>query len=541
EKELVEGEVAKIRGITTREQLLQLLSDRIDTADRSFVSFDRDANQDDPNKWDAMFDLDLMGLPERSYYSKPEVVADYRGVLSALFKTAGLDHPEDRAESVVELEKSFAQKYPLPAEFRERYTQKNDVSRADLLKNYPALKLDRILTRIPAGANLRNLIPEAMEFTNTALKTAPLEQLKNTLLAHSIIGYMDDAYPEFFKKRFEFNRKNLGGPEKRPVREERCTRLVMSSFAREIDAELLPVLFPDFPREKIIALAAKIRESIIQGLKANTWLSPEGRQGAIKKMTSAKLLLVQPNSDEEWDFTPTAEYTSTRQYSNMRLLHKNLIEKHLAELSKPRLRTRWMMGPLTINAYYMPTDNIFVLPIGILQYPFYDPKLPEKTNLAAIGSVIGHELGHGIDDQGAKFDEEGRLKAWMTEKDVGEFRARGGRFVERFEKIGHNGKLTLGENIGDHVGLTFAHQAAFGGAKKPDRDSERAFFTQYARSWCQVMRPKYREMLLKTDPHAAGEARVNEQVRHQAGFQDAFSCKKGDPMFLPEAERIRVW
>jgi putative endopeptidase len=194
-------------------------------------------------------------------------------------------------------------------------------------------------------------------------------------------------------------------------------------------------------------------------------------------------------------------------------------------------------------------DNVFVLPAGILQYPFYDPTLPEKLNLGAIGAVTGHELGHSIDDKGAKYDEKGRLHQWMSDKDIKEFQKRGGQFVERFAKIGHNGKLTLGENTADHVGLTFAFQAAFGKdafrsstPKTPERlEEERGFFTQFARAWCQVMRPKYREMLLKTDPHASGEARVDEQVKHQPGFQESFGCKAGDPMYLPPEDRIRVW
>jgi len=180
------------------------------------------------------------------------------------------------------------------------------------------------------------------------------------------------------------------------------------------------------------------------------------------------------------------------------------------------------------------------MPIGILQYPFYDPNLPEVPNLGAVGVVIGHELGHGIDDKGARYDDTGRLKQWMTEKDLAEFQRRGEHLILQFEGAGHNGRLTLGENIGDLVGVSFAYHAAFPDGKGT-KEQKQAFFNQYARLWCGVIRPKMKERLLKTDPHALFNARVNEQVKHQPGFQEAYGCKSGDPMVLPEKERVSIW
>jgi putative endopeptidase len=189
----------------------------------------------------------------------------------------------------------------------------------------------------------------------------------------------------------------------------------------------------------------------------------------------------------------------------------------------------------------MPMDNTFVLPIGILQYPLYDPALPEHVVLGAIGTIVGHELGHGIDDKGALYDEVGRFKNWMSDADLAEFKKRGAGFVAQFDALGHNGKLTLGENIGDHVGLTTSYRAAFPAGKPADRAAQREYFIQYGRTWCQVVRPKFKDMLLKTDPHALGEARVNAQVKHLAGFQAAFGCSEKDPMYLSPAARLRVW
>ena len=179
--------------------------------------------------------------------------------------------------------------------------------------------------------------------------------------------------------------------------------------------------------------------------------------------------------------------------------------------------------------------------MGILQAPFYDSKSAASSNIGAIGSVIGHELGHAIDDQGSEFDADGSQRAWMTKKDLENFRKRTTFLVAQFISIGRDGKLTLGENIGDLVGLTAAYDAAFPQEMKTTQTEKKDFFTAYARNWCVVLRPELEKLLTKTDPHAMGYARINEQVIHQHAFYEAFGYKKGDKMFLPPEKRIQVW
>ncbi len=198
-------------------------------------------------------------------------------------------------------------------------------------------------------------------------------------------------------------------------------------------------------------------------------------------------------------------------------------------------------GPLTVNAGYSPSDNKFMMPIGILQYPFFDREGSLLENLGAVGVVIGHELGHGIDDQGSKYDENGELRDWMSSADLENLSSRGQKMIDQFDKIGHNGQNTLGENIADLVGITFAYRAAFPNPSLASTKDKQTFFISYARLWCNVTRPGAEEEKLKTDPHSLGWARINEQVKHQKGFAEAFSCKPGDPMTLPESERITIW
>ncbi len=258
-----------------------------------------------------------------------------------------------------------------------------------------------------------------------------------------------------------------------------------------------------------------------------------------------------------WHFLPAVELNSRTPVTNVLSIKRALIDRDIEELTKGRSRTQWSMGQLTLNAYYSPPDSKFVMLQGILQHPFFDEGYSDIENLGAIGAVIGHELGHGIDDKGARYDTQGKLRQWMSKQDLEEFKARGVKFVERFNKIGHNGVLTLGENIGDHVGLTFGNKAAFPDPSKASQskdnmanadmlsranmEDERKFFEAYARLWCGVVRPEFEKTLLKTDPHSLGYARINEQVIHQDAFHTAYQCKQTDKMYLKPEDRLRVW
>ncbi len=541
EKAWVEKEKKAILPLKDLEAIQDFAQGRIGTPETTFVGFDSTPNLDDPSKNDLLLTTDMMSFPEKSYYDNPEAVKDLRDLAQTFFKEIKLDNPAKRADQVVAFETSFSKDFPTPVELRQRSNAKMYTPREDWKKKHAQLKLDRFLTTINDKVQIRNMTPESFAFMSNALSERSPDELKNVLLFHSLQDLMDDAYPAYYKKYFEFRRKHFGGPKVRPPRDERCTRTVGGLFGMELDEELLQLLFPDFPQEKVVGLAERVRSSILSGLKENTWLSKDARAEASHKIQNATLRLVKPLNEADWNFLPIQTYSPTEPIANIKLAVKARIEKDLKELAEPRNRNRWYMGPLTVNAYYEPSDNQFVLPQGILQFPFFEPTMADIEALGAMGSVVGHELGHGIDDQGSKYDADGKLREWMTMKDLAEFKARGQKFVDQFNSIGHNGNLTLGENIGDHVGLTFAFKAAFSDPKKASIDDIKKFYLAYGRVWCSVQRPEYEQMMIKTNPHALGWARINEQVKHQPYFQKAYACKKGDKMFLSPEEQIRVW
>jgi putative endopeptidase len=515
--------------------------------DHSVISFEVGSNQDNPKINDIYFFTGFMTLPQYSYYDNKELMADYRKLAVEFFKIVDPkltdSQVQEKVDRVFKFEKSFVDVYPHPEVIRQRWSEKRQETQSEFLKKYPLIGAEKVFAKAPKSIKISNPLPEALAFYNTALANASpesLETMKDFFLFQAGKNILDDSNPEFFKKAFDFDAKYLGGPVARADRQERCTKSAMYTFLRELDQLLVPKLFPNFPAAKFKKVASKIRESIIQGLKNNDWLEPETKAKAILKIKKAKLYLIQPENAKEWDFLPVQKYSSTDRFANSRLRLSTAVKKNFKSLTEGANLAAWGMGPLTVNAYYDPSANKFVMPVGILQYPFFNPDGDLIENLGAVGSVIGHELGHGIDDQGSKYDENGKLHQWMTEKDLKEFSDRGHRMIEQFDKAGHNGALTLGENIGDLVGLTFAYNAAFpeGNAKPED---ERKLFIAYGRLWCGVARPKAEEQLLKTDEHALGRARINEQVKHQKAFAKAFSCKPTDKMSLPDEQRVKIW
>ena len=510
----------------------------------SFIGFDVYSNQDEPTINDMYINVELMNLPEHTYYENAALMVEYKKLIVDYFKMTEPKALEnqiiERADKLIAFERSFVKIFPHPEIRRQRWSEKRQESQTEFLKKYPLLSMNEFLKQTPQKIWVQNSLPEALEFYNNSLTAENLAVLKDFYKYSIGSSLIDDSNPDYFNKQFAFGNKYLGGPVVRSVRHERCTRKVMNTFPKEIDQLLMQKLFPNFPTEKFKLVASKIRESIIQGTKNNSWLEPETKAKAVLKTEKAKLYLVKPETEKEWDFIAVKKYSQNDRIANAELFGKTVLAKKLKSLKTGANLEAWDMGPLTVNAYYDPSANKFVMPMGILQYPFFNAEGDIIENLGAVGAVIGHELGHGIDDQGSRYDEAGKLKQWMTMKDLKEFSSRGYKMIDQFNKAGHNGVLTLGENIGDLVGLTFAYQAAFA-QNKVSVDDQKKLFIAYGRLWCGVARPKAEESQLKTDPHALGWARINEQVKHQKAFAEAFGCKKGDKMTLSDDDRIKIW
>lgn len=544
EKANVKAVLAEVAKIKTTEELVEYAHGNLPQGKDGLIRIWASNNLDDPKKNDAMIQASLMDLPDHKYYEQEALMKDYENILVQFFQTIEpkikKDDAKARAQALVALEKDFIKIYPVTAVRHQRWSEKRIASQKDLVKKYPNLKLDLLFKNIPEDLLVSTPVPESLDFLNTELPKRPLQVWKDLMLTRALPDTMDDGYPKMFQAFFDFEKKYFGGPAVRPVRQERCTSAVSGMFSKELDAALIDQVFPNFDESKVNEVASRIRTSILQGLEKNKWLSKDARKEALAKIRIARLQLVKPHNEREWDFLPLKTYSKTDAIKNRALRRQARWEKSMQELREPANLDAWAMSPLTVNAYYSPNENKFVLPIGILQYPFYDKDGSVIENLGAVGAVVGHELGHGIDDSGSKYDSEGRLRQWMTTKDIMEFNLRGQKMIDQFNRIGHDGKLTLGENVADLVGVTFAYNAAFPESKGSEKD-KKDFFVAYGRLWCEVIRPDNAALLRKTDPHSSGPARINEQIKQQPAFAETFQCKPGDKMTLPPNERVQIW
>ena len=545
EKKYVVEKINELAKIKTKNEWLLDHAKRIHSEKSGFINYGAVDNFDDPRKSDLMLGVGYNFLPEKSYAKNPELVKDLELLIAKLFKTIGLDQPEEKAKVVLKYELDNQEARLFPAEARLAYSRRKYTSKKELLKNYPELSLNILLNQIPNKTLIRVLNTKTMPFLYNVAMNYSLEDLKTVELFYELSPKLDMNYPDYYQSAFDFKKKYFGGKNKRSELDEECTSIAMNTFGSEFDYLVLPKMFPNFSSKKVAELVTQIKTSILYSLEKNTWLSSKSKKEAKKKISSAYMRLVAPEKFEDWKFLPVFDYKLDSYLANIEIRNgivDNREFKYFKELKD--IRSWEGVDPLVVNAFYQPSYNQFTMLQGILQYPFYDQGNSDIENLAGIGMVVGHELGHGIDDQGSKYDSKGKLRDWMTEKDLKTFKELTTPLVDQYNKAGMNGAYTLGENIGDLVGMTSAYDAAFLNNKmslEELKNAQKKFFLSYARVWCEVQLPGMRDLRIKSDPHSLGEQRVNEIVKHFSGFKDAFECKETDALVMPANKRVHIW
>ncbi len=535
----------KIAKISSKRDWFKLQAQRIHSGDPGFIHYYPVDNFDDPKKSDLVLATGYSFLPEKSYAENKELVTELELLIRNFFDSIHIDHATEKAKVVIGYELEHQRRRLFPAESRLAYSERSFISRTELLKKYSELNLKLFFKDVPKNIKIRVINRKSLPFLKSIAKIYTLEELKALQIFYELHSVLDFRYPDFYNKKFAFKQKFLGGKKMRSELSEECTEITMSKFGSEFDYLILPKMFPSFSSEKVAEMVDKIKKSILASLSKNTWLSPGAKKEAQKKIATAYMRLVAPAKYEDWKFLRVSEFNPESYLANIE--KRNVISEarefeYLKELKD--IRSWEGVQPLQVNAFYEASYNQFTMLQGILQYPFYDQNNSEVENLAGIGMVVGHELGHGIDDQGAKYDSDGKLREWMTIKDLAKFKELTNSLVLQYSKAGMNGEYTLGENIGDLVGLTAAYDAAFNDKSLSGielKKEQQKFFLSYARSYCEVQLPGVREYRLKSDPHSLGVARVNEVVKHFSGFQEAFGCKENDPMILPVEKRVHIW
>lgn len=331
---------------------------------------------------------------------------------------------------------------------------------------------------------------------------------------------------------------------------ERSIAVVDGILGEAIGKVYVEKYFSPEAKERMLTLVKNLQTALGERVKSLTWMSEATKAKAMAKLNNFTVKIGYP---DKWkDYSSLDIDASKSYYENLKTASRFAQADNLKDLGKPVDRSKWLMNPQEVNAYYMPTTNEICFPAAILQPPFFNVNADDAVNYGGIGVVIGHEMIHGFDDQGAQFDKDGNMINWWTEEDAAKFKSSTEKLVAQFSanvvapNVHANGELTLGENIADQGGLTVAFAAmkmALAGKNEPiDKlTPEQRFFIAYARLWGQNINEQEIIRLTKADPHSLGELRVNQALKNIPAFHEAFKTKAGDKMYLAPEQRISVW
>jgi predicted metalloendopeptidase len=543
--------------------------DRIKTArdlSRQFAQFQRmgvgtplaafvsqDVKQ--PDRYTVLLNQGGLGLPDRDYYlteNWAEVRGKYRAHIARMFTLAGFSDAEKRAATVFAVEEQLAKLHWSRVESRDADKTYNKWAASDFAAKAPGLDWASYLGGLGLKKQSEFIVRQPSTLTGTAAlaRAIPITDWRDYLrfrLLSSAAAVLPEA---FVNENFDFYGKTLSGTPQLRDRWKRGISQVEGAMGEAVGKLYVEKHFPPAAKARMDELVRNVVAAYRDRITNLEWMSPETRQQALDKLAK---------------FTPKIGYPDAwRSYANLKVVRGDALgngrranqfeyEYDLAKLGKPVDRNEWFMTPQTVNAYYSPPSNEIVFPAAILQPPFFDLNADDAVNYGSIGGVIGHEIGHGFDDQGSKYDGNGVLRSWWTDEDRKRFQERTGKLVAQYSGfeplpgLKLNGALGLGENIGDLGGLQaalLAYRLSLQGKPAPVLDgytAEQRFFL----GWAQVWRVLYREQAMRRQvqvgPHSPGEFRVNGVVRNIDAWYEAFNVQPGDKLYLPPEQRVRIW
>ena len=392
-------------------------------------------------------------------------------------------------------------------------------------------------------------VPAFHQEVSKMLKDVPVAQWQSYLRFHVVDGaspYLNDALVE---ESFNFYNKTLSGQKEMKALWKRVLAQIESGAGEAMGQIYVQVAFPPESRDRMQKLVDNLREALKDRIENLSWMTPATKAKALEKWGTFTAKIGYPSKWRDWSGLVTSRDSY---FDNMIKATEFNYKYDLAKVGKPTDKTEWTMTPQTVNAYYNPLQNEIVFPAAILQPPFFDPKADDALNYGAIGVVIGHELTHGYDDQGARFGPTGNFEQWWTPEDAKKFAALTGALATQYSgytlmdgKV--NGKLTLGENIADLGGINIAYDAlqrATKGVPDPKLDGltrDQRFFLGFAAVWRDQIRPEALKVQLVSDPHSPGRIRANGTPTNVPAYAAAFGCKAGDPMVNPDNKRVVIW
>jgi putative endopeptidase len=505
----------------------------------------------------AYIDQGGLSLPDRDYYLKddPKMVAARHSLVeyaTQLFTLAGQSPKQaaDSAQTVLRIETALAKASMDRTARRDPKTRDHTMTRDAAIALAPDFYLDRFFAAsgTPQFSSLNVSNPDFFKQVNPLLQSESLDALRTYVSWHLLDGAAPWLSKPFVDANFKMQQVLTGQSEIKP-RWKRCVSSTDGALGEALGQRYVEQAFGADGKQRMLKMVDALEKSLDQDIRTLPWMTDETKQQAKVKLDAIRNKIGYP---DVW-----------RDYSSLHIARGDLLgnflranefeaRRQVAKIGKPLDRNEWGMTPPTVNAYYSSSRNEIVFPAGILQTPFFTKQADDAVNFGGIGIVIGHELTHGFDDQGRKFDPQGNLRDWWTAQDGTEFEKRASCVADEYssfvavDDLKLNGRLTLGENTADNGGARIALMALEkmmadgpGARSGGEYTPQQRFFLGFGRAWCEKRRPEFSRMLVSVDPHSPGKYRVNGVVQNMPEFQKAFNCKAGQPMVRENA--CRVW
>ncbi|WP_285318054.1 M13-type metalloendopeptidase [Pseudarthrobacter sp. lyk4-40-TYG-27] len=498
-----------------------------------------------------------LGLPDESYYREEKfapIVSAYTGHVGKMFELAGVADPNGAADRVVQLETKLAAHHWDNVTLRDPQKTYNLKTADEAAALFPLLGTWFEAAGIEPAKRAEIVVstPDFFSGATALLDEVPLSTWQEWLAMRVVSAAAPYLSSPFVDANFAFYGTTLSGTPRNKDRWKRGVAVVESGLGEAVGQIYVARHFPETHKARMQTLVANLTEAYRRSINDVAWMGEDTKAEALRKLSAFRAKIGFP---DEWIDYSAVEIKPDDLLGNVERAHNADVDRHLDEVGKPVDRNKWLMTPQTVNAYYHPMMNEIVFPAAILQPPFFTADADDAVNYGGIGAVIGHEIGHGFDDQGSQFDGGGALRNWWTDEDRQAFEALTARLVAQYDALsptaapGHhvNGRLTLGENIGDLAGLTIAYKAyliSLDGKEPEVLDGftgQQRFFASWAAGWRQVIRQEEAVRRLATDPHSPNEFRTNAIAKNLDAFHEAFDVTEADGMWMPAADRVSIW
>ena len=498
-----------------------------------------------------------LGLPDRDYYFNEdersvELREAYVVHVEKMFELAGLDDPAGSAERMMALETALAEHHWTTVENRDSEARYNLFAFDELGTLGDGVNWPLYLAEAGIASEKDIIInqPSYVEEFNKIFAATSLNDWKTFLrwnLLNNYASYLDSSLDD---QNFDFYGRTLEGQKEQRPRWKRGVDVVSGSLGEVIGKVYVKRYFPPEAKARMVELVGNLSAAYGEAISELDWMGPETKAAAQVKLEKFTPKIGYP---DRWEDYSTLDIVAGDLVGNVMRANRFGFELFRGRLGGPVQKWIWVMSPQTVNAGYVPTQNEVIFPAAILQPPFFNMEADDAVNYGAIGAVIGHEMGHGFDDQGSKYDSDGNLRNWWTEHDLEEFKTRTQALVDQyaefsvFDDLNVNGELTLGENIGDLAGLTIsyrAYQISLDGREAPVLDGmtgDQRFFMGIGQVWKYKATDEAQRNRVMTDPHSPPRFRVNGTLPNMPEFVAAFDVQEGDDMYLPPEDRVKIW